>query len=394
MKNVTMKRVETEVSGSGGTKGLALVHQKDFPTNEQLLSAIPAHLKVRSTPTSLAYAATSLIITSLCFYLGRQIPFTFLAIPVWIVYALVTGTVATGMWVVAHECSHGAFSDNKILQDIIGFVYHSALLVPYFSWQRSHAVHHLRTNHLEEGETHVPTPSNTPAGESALKFLKSLSEDTFGFVNTIQHLVFGWSAYLLFGVSGGPKRGITNHFVPFCTGELSLYPKPEMKLKVFLSDIGILATFYVLYKWAQIEGFLAVFALYIGPYLVTNCWFVAYTWLQHTDVDVPHYSEADWTWAKGAMLTIDRPYPALIDWLHHRIGTTHVAHHVCSSLPHYNAREATEALKKAFPNHYLYDPTPVHKAMWRVACKCVVVRKEGDMWVYTNTTTPSTKVMA
>lgn len=28
--------------------------------------------------------------------------------------------------------------------------------MPYFSWQRSHAVHHANTNHMEKGETHVP----------------------------------------------------------------------------------------------------------------------------------------------------------------------------------------------------------------------------------------------
>ena len=32
-----------------------------------------------------------------------------------------------------------------------------------------------------------------------------------------------------------------------------------------------------------------VVALYVGPYMVTNAWLVLYTWLQHTDVDVPHY---------------------------------------------------------------------------------------------------------
>ena len=32
--------------------------------------------------------------------------------------------------------------------------------VPYFSWQRSHAVHHSKTNHMSEGETHVPRPGS------------------------------------------------------------------------------------------------------------------------------------------------------------------------------------------------------------------------------------------
>jgi fatty acid desaturase len=44
----------------------------------------------------------------------------------------------------------------------VGYILHSLLLVPYFSWQRSHAVHHSRTNHVMEGETHVPARINTP----------------------------------------------------------------------------------------------------------------------------------------------------------------------------------------------------------------------------------------
>ena len=47
------------------------------------------------------------------------------------------------------------------------------------------------------------------------------------------------------------------------------------------------------------------------------------------------------------------------------------------SLRHY-----TEALKKAFPDFYLYDPTPVHKALWRVATNCYEVHKSGDLWVW------------
>lgn len=45
-------------------------------------------------------------------------------LPVWIAYAVACGTAATGAWVVAHECGHGAFSDNRTLQDAVGFVLH------------------------------------------------------------------------------------------------------------------------------------------------------------------------------------------------------------------------------------------------------------------------------
>merc|ERR1712182_198747 len=74
----------------------------------------------------------------------------------------------------------------------------------------------------------------------------------------------------------------------------------------------------------------------------------------------------EWDWVKGTFMTIDRPYGPVLDFLHHRIGSTHVAHHVAHTIPHYHAKEATEALATAFPHIYLYDPTPLHQALWRL----------------------------
>ena len=61
------------------------------------------------------------------------------------------------------------------------------------------------------------------------------------------------------------------------------------------------------------------------------------TWLQHTDTHVPHYGEDEWDWLRGAVTTVDRPYPWLIDELHHHLGTTHVCHHLFHTIPHYHA---------------------------------------------------------
>lgn len=142
----------------------------------------------------------------------------------------------------------------------------------------------------------------------------------------------GWPAYLLFGSTGGPSRGMTSHFFPhrpFSTGETktALYPG-RWKRKVWFSDVGIAATLAALAVWAAKAGAMNVVALYGGPLMVVNAWLVLITWLQHTEVDVPHFDAENWNFIKGALHTVDRPYGKLLDWLHHRIGSTHVAHHV------------------------------------------------------------------
>jgi fatty acid desaturase len=200
-------------------------------------------------------------------------------------------------------------------------------------------------------------------------------------IRLFSHLVIGWPAYLLIGATGGPKYGTSNHFWPFAPFSKSLWPN-KWPRKVGWSSLGIGAVVAALGAWASKAGSLAVFALYGAPLMVTNMWLVLYTWLQHTDVDVPHLTANEFSFMRGAFLTIDRPYGRVLDWLHHRIGSTHVAHHIDCTIPHYHAAEATEAIAKAFPKAYLYDPTPIHKAAWRVAADCVAVQKQPEEGKY------------
>jgi fatty acid desaturase len=341
-----------------GLRGQALnAKEKEFPTMAQVLAKIPKECFEKDTAKSLMYAGISTAITlGVGLAAWATLPFTMYYLPAWIAYAYVAGTAATGCWVAAHECGHGAFSDNRTIQDTVGYILHSLLLVPYFSWQRSHAVHHSRTNHVSEGETHVPAQMGSEEANFTFGLRKTVGKTLFSALNLVGVFLFGWPLYLLMGASGGPVRGKTNHFVPKmgASGKHALFPG-KWENKVWYSDIGVALTVGLMAYWAMQTSFATVFGLYVAPYLFTNFWLVLYTWLQHTDVDVPHFEGDDWNLVKGAFMTIDRPYGKVYDFLHHRIGSTHVAHHINHTIPHYNAVKATEVIKQNWPDLYLWQ---------------------------------------
>lgn len=46
-------------------------------------------------------------------------------------------------------------------------------------------------------------------------------------------------------------------------------------------------------------GFAAVSAYYLIPYMIANYHLVLITYLQHTDVFMPHFRGTEWTWLRG-----------------------------------------------------------------------------------------------
>ena len=68
---------------------------------------------------------------------------------------------------------------------------------------RSHSVHHANTNHISDGETHVPVSidSKWPSGKKIISkiFGRTIGGAIFGFAELLKHLLFGWPAYILTG---------------------------------------------------------------------------------------------------------------------------------------------------------------------------------------------------
>lgn len=343
-------------------------HSKPPFTLGEVKKAIPPHCFKRSVIRSFSYVLYDLAIASLFFYLATAYipilprPLSYIA---WPLYWICQGCILTGVWVVAHECGHHAFSDYQWLDDTVGLILHSALLVPYFSWKYSHRRHHSNTGSLERDEVFVPKLKSGMGWHA-----KYLNNPPGRLLTVFITLTLGWPLYLLFNVSGRHYDRFACHFDPYGP----IYSDRE-RLQIYISDAGVLAVFCGLCRLAAVKGLTWVVCLYGGPLMVVNGFLVLITWLQHTHPALPHYDSLEWDWFRGALSTVDRSY-GILDKVFHNITDTHVAHHLFSTMPHYHATEATKAIRPILGEYYQFDRTPVVKAIWREARECIYVEAD------------------
>ncbi|CAA3006753.1 delta(12)-fatty-acid desaturase FAD2-like [Olea europaea subsp. europaea] len=343
-------------------------HSKPPFTLGELKKAIPPHCFQRSIPRSFSYVLYDLTIAFLFFYVAtnylQNLP-QLLSYLAWPVYWMCQGCVLTSVWVIAHECGHHAFSDYQWLDDTVGLILHSALLVPYFSWKFSHRRHHSNTGSLERDEVFVPKLKSGIHG-----FAKHLNNPPGRVLILLVQLTLGWPLYLLFNISGRHYERFACHYDPHSP----IYSDRERML-ILVSDAGVLAVTYGLYCLVAAKGLAWVLCVYGGPLLVVNGFLVLITYLQHTHPALPHYDSTEWDWLRGALATADRDY-GILNKVFHNITDTHVAHHLFSTMPHYHAMEATKAIKPILGNYYKFDRTPIFKAMWREVKECIYVEPD------------------
>lgn len=133
-----------------------------------------------------------------------------------------------------------------------------------------------------------------------------------------------------------------------------------------------------------IIGFPLVWYHYLIPYAITNYHLVLITYLQHTDVFMPHFRGDQWNWLRGALCTVDRSFGPLLDHTFHHITDTHVCHHLFSKMPFYHAQEATVHIKAVLGAYYMKDDTPIARALWRSYSCCQFIEDTGDVVFYKN----------
>ncbi|KAF9927704.1 Fatty acid oxidation complex subunit alpha, partial [Modicella reniformis] len=369
----------------------------DFSIKE-IRECIPAHCFERSGVRGLCYVAVDLVYMSLLFLAATQIDKlenTLLRYLAWPVYWVLQGIVCTGIWILGHECGHQSFSTSKTLNNTVGWILHSFLLIPYHSWRISHSKHHKATGHMTKDQAFVPNtrsqvglaPKASVAQQEKAEEEEVVEEVEIGhfdeespivtLAKMARQILIGWPAYLFLNASGQNYGRWTSHFHTWSP----IFESRNFS-DVLLSDFGVLLTLGGLVYATMQTSFLAVTKYYVIPYLFVNFWLVVITFLHHTDPKMPHYREGTFNFQRGALCTVDRSFGKFLDHMFHGIAHTHVAHHLFSQIPFYHAEEATAHLKKFLGKYYIYDDTPIAVAYWRSFRECRFVEDEGDVVFY------------
>lgn len=367
--------------GAGGRNNVAHEHDPGVPirrapkskppfTLSQIKKAIPPHCFQRSLLRSFSYVVYDLTLASILYYIASTCiptlphPLPYLA---WPVYWAFQGCILTGFWVIAHECGHHAFSNYQWIDDTVGLILHSCLMVPYFSWKYSHRRHHSNTGSLDKDEVFVPKP------KSKIAWYAEYLNNPLGRLGSLfVTLTLGWPLYLLFNASGRPYDRFACHYNPYGP----IFSNRE-RIQIYISDLGIVGVTFLLYKIAMAKGLAWLICIYVIPLLINNGFLVTITYLQHTHLALPHYDSSEWDWLRGALATMDRDY-GVLNMVFHNITDTHVAHHLFSTMPHYYALEATKAIKPVLGEYYQFDRTPFYKAIWREAKECLYVEPDEN----------------
>jgi omega-6 fatty acid desaturase (delta-12 desaturase) len=228
--------------------------------------------------------------------------------------AIPSGGLLVRLFIVQHDCGHGAFFKSRAANDLLGRALCIFTLTPYSQWKASHAAHHATTGNLDRrGQGDVDTL--TVREYQALTPLRKL----------------GYRLYrspLVMVLIGAPVYFIVLQRLP--TGQT--FRDRTARRSILRLNLALVVVFG-----------LAMLAIGVGPVLGTYLPVIAIaawigTWLfyvQHQFEGTYYEPDDDWNFHAAALRGSSHfDLPPILQWFSGNIGLHHV-HHLNSRVPNY-----------------------------------------------------------
>ena len=261
-----------------------------------------------------------LAVTAIPFAALFALSWAALSVSPWISVALSLANAAfvLRMFMIQHDCGHGAFFRNRRWNDWVGRIIGVLTLTPYGVWRKTHAVHHATTGNLDRrgvGDIPTLTVAEYRAKPLVLRALYRL----------VRHPA------ILFGI------------IPFYTFFLQhRIPLGLMRSgwRYWASALGTdAAIFAILASLYMLGGVPVLVFVYLPMVLLAASAGMWLFYVQHQFEDTSWNSETDWTVQDAAFHGSSHyDLPPVLRWITANIGVHHV-HHLASRIPFYRLSE-------------------------------------------------------
>ncbi len=218
------------------------------------------------------------------------------------------------MFIIQHDCGHGAFFPHKDANDWVGRAIGVLTMTPYDHWRRSHAIHHSTAGNLDRrGVGDIDT----------LTVREYYALSTFG---RLKYKIYR-NPIVLFGI-GPAYMFLLQHRLP--VGFMTIGWKPWISTQSTNAAIAFVATILI---W--LIGAPAFFVVHLPIIALAASAGVWLFYVQH-QFDRTHWRQGDgWSLHEAALYGSSHyVLPWGLSWLTGNIGVHHV-HHLCSRIPFY-----------------------------------------------------------
>ena len=248
--------------------------------------------------------------------------------------SLFAGNLFFSLFVLGHECGHGSFARSKAINNMVGFMLHHFILTPYWAWKKSHQKHHRFAGDLERDESFVPFTEDESKSVLGVKANSGMTYYKIRLLNLVTFFTgLNFHIYTIYN----PKTRCS-HYLPN-----KEFLNSGDKFWIYLGTAFSIIYLVLLISLTIKAPVVMLFAYWL-PFMVCFHILSFVTLMQHHHEDSKWYFTRDWERLRGTLNTFDYRYGVLnfiISRLHHNIANFHVAHHMLSSIPHYNLEAAT-----------------------------------------------------
>ncbi len=240
-----------------------------------------------------------------------------------LILAVPSALMIARLFMLQHDCGHGAFFRSQKLNNLIGGILGVFTLVPYSYWRRTHAIHHATSGNLDH---------RSFGDIDTLTVREYLSRPR---AKRVMYRLYRHPAVLL--MVGPIWQFFLKHRLPL---DVPRSWKRE-QLGVQLTNLG-LAGVVVAMSW--ILGWKAFLMVQLPISLIAGSFGVYLFYVQHQYEDTYwRYREAWNYYRAGLEGSSHLTMPKVLQWCTANIGLHHI-HHIASRIPNYN-------LQRAFDNH-------------------------------------------